>query len=689
LEKAFAVGGDQNLAASKRKKVNRFEPVAQFIGPFTLGKNQTQTHTLKMPNYIGAVRVMVVAGNDGAYGNADKSVKVIKPLMLLGTLPRVLGPGEEVKFPVNVFAMKPEVKDVTVKVETNNLFTTVGNSTQKIHFDEVGDQLAGFNLKVADKTGIGEVKITAQSGKYTASYQIKLNVRPSNPRVTNVSEQLIQPGKTWETPVKAPGMEGTNTASLELSGIPPLDLSRRLDYLIHYPHGCVEQVTSAVFPQLMLDRLIEIPSDKEQEIEDNIRAALNKLTTFQLSNGGFGYWPGSAYASPWGSNYAGHFMLKAEEAGYTLPYGMKSKWLNYQQNMARNWENGSNRYRQSALIQAYRLYTLALAQHPDMGAMNRLREEKDVSTIAKWRLAAAYAVAGQPEVSSQIISGLSREVKPYRELYGTYGSNWRDEAMILETLSLMNRKAEAFPLVTELAHQLSTDDWMSTQTTAYSLIAIAEFAGKQKLTDKLLKASVAVNQSSAKAVETNKPLWQQSIALKNNQSAELSVKNETSDVMYARVTTEGIPVTGDTTSVQSNLFMNVRYTDMQGNKIDPSKLEQGTDFVAVVTVQNPGQRGIYREMALTTIFPSGWEIINQRLNDVPSSLKNDAFDYQDIRDDRVNTYFELKPNERKTFRVMLNAAYEGKFYLPSVLCQAMYDNRITARRPGEWVEVVK
>lgn len=304
-------------------------------------------------------------------------------------------------------------------------------------------------------------------------------------------------------------------------------------------------------------------------------------------------------------------------------------------------------------------------------------------------MAAAYAVAGQPEVASQIISGLSREVKPYRELYGTYGSNWRDEAMILETLSLMNRKTEAFPLVTELAHQLSTDDWMSTQTTAYSLIAIAEFAGKQKLTDKLLKASVAVNQSSAKAIETNKPLWQQSITLKNNQSAELSVKNETADVMYARVTTEGIPVTGDTTSVQSNLFMNVRYTDMQGNKIDPSKLEQGTDFVAVVTVQNPGQRGIYREMALTTIFPSGWEIINQRLNDVPSSLKNDAFDYQDIRDDRVNTYFELKPNERKTFRVMLNAAYEGKFYLPSVLCQAMYDNRITARRPGEWVEVVK
>jgi hypothetical protein len=159
--------------------------------------------------------------------------------------------------------------------------------------------------------------------------------------------------------------------------------------------------------------------------------------------------------------------------------------------------------------------------------------------------------------------------------------------------------------------------------------------------------------------------------------------------MYARVMGEGIPVVGDTTSSQSNLLMEVRYTDMQGKTTNPGKLAQGTDFVAEISVHNPGQRGIYKEMALTTIFPSGWEIINNRLNDVDSPLKSDAFEYQDIRDDRVLTYFDLKGNEKKTFRIMLNAAYEGRFYLPSVQCEAMYDNRINARKPGRWVEVVK
>ena len=43
---------------------------------------------------------------------------------------------------------------------------------------------------------------------------------------------------------------------------------------------------------------------------------------------------------------------------------------------------------------------------------------------------------------------------------------------------------------------------------------------------------------------------------------------------------------------------------------------------------------------------------------------------------------------RQVYRVRLNAAYQGRYYLPAVVCEAMYDNSISARRPGQWVEVV-
>ena len=96
--------------------MNRFKPVVQFAGPFLLKKGEKRQHTYKMPNYNGRVRVMVVAGNGEAYGNTEKSVLVRKPVMLLGTLPRVIGIGEEMVVPATVFATEKGVGDVQVTI---------------------------------------------------------------------------------------------------------------------------------------------------------------------------------------------------------------------------------------------------------------------------------------------------------------------------------------------------------------------------------------------------------------------------------------------------------------------------------------------------------------------------------------------------------------------------------------------
>jgi alpha-2-macroglobulin len=151
---------------------------------------------------------------------------------------------------------------------------------------------------------------------------------------------------------------------------------------------------------------------------------------------------------------------------------------------------------------------------------------------------------------------------------------------------------------------------------------------------------------------------------------------------------EGVPETGDQSAAENNLKMNIRYFSSDGKAIDPVNLQQGTDFIAEVTLTNPGIKGEYKELALTQVFPSGWEIQNTRMTG--TIVKgSDIPEYQDFRDDRVLTYFDLPANKSKTFRVMLNASYLGKYYLPTVSCEAMYDNSINARKPGQWVNVVK
>jgi hypothetical protein len=134
--------------------------------------------------------------------------------------------------------------------------------------------------------------------------------------------------------------------------------------------------------------------------------------------------------------------------------------------------------------------------------------------------------------------------------------------------------------------------------------------------------------------------------------------------------------------------MNVTYKTLGGRAIDVGRLEQGTDFVAEVTITHPGILSTYENMALNQIFPSGWEIHNNRMDDVSSAVSSSPSTYEDIRDDRVYTYFNIGKNQTLTYKVILNAAYLGRFYLPLVYTEAMYDNSITARLPGRWVEVV-
>ena len=135
--------------------------------------------------------------------------------------------------------------------------------------------------------------------------------------------------------------------------------------------------------------------------------------------------------------------------------------------------------------------------------------------------------------------------------------------------------------------------------------------------------------------------------------------------------------------------MRVGYFTLTGHPIDVTKLKQGTDFVAQVNIKNPGKRGRYDNMALTQIFPSGWEIINTRMNDTTEAMSSSPSDYRDIRDDRVNTYFSVAENKEVTFYVTLNAAYTGKYFLPAVSSEAMYNHSINAVQKGKWVEVVK
>jgi alpha-2-macroglobulin len=686
MERILSIGGDEGLNKNAgNAKANRFKPVVLFMGPFTLKSGQKQTHNFKLPPYIGSVKAMVVAGEDGAYGSAEKAIAVKKPLMLLTTLPRVLGPSETIQLPVTVFGLENNIKSANVTLSASPLLEVVGESTKSVTFSKPGEQIVYFDVRVKPQVGAAKVKVTATSGAAKAEEETEIEIRNPNPVITTVQETTLQAGQNWSAGYKPAGMAGTNKGVLEVSTIPSMNLAKRLNYLIEYPHGCVEQTTSSVFPQLALNQLIDLKESELANIDRNIKAGINRLKGFQTSDGGLSYWPGEGQADEWGTNYAGNFLLEAQAKGYVLPAGMLDQWKKYQRNKATAWAPSTTNFYGGDLTQAYRLYLLALAKVPELGAMNRLKEFKYLSEAAKWRLASAYKLSGQPEVANSLIKGLSGDIKPYKQLGGTFGSDLRDKAMILETITLLGQRSKADQMVRQIAANLSQETWYSTQTTAYALIAIAKYCGGNK--NSKINFSYTLNGKSAN-VNTNTYVTQIPVAAEGN----ISVQNKGNNVLYTRLILQGRPDAGQEPNIPNNpdvLDIQVKYTTRDGKALDPANLHQGADFMATVTIHNPGKRGYYEQMALTQIFPSGWEIINTRMIGTDSTSQMSPYTYLDVRDDRTYTYFNIEENKTRTYNVLLNAAYLGRYYLPAVSCEAMYDNTIQAFLPGKWVEVVK
>ena len=684
----FSVGGDATLKPADAK-ANRFNPVVKFIGPFYLEKGRQQTHTLKLPMYVGSVRAMVVAGQDGAYGNAEKTAFVRTPLMLLSTLPRVLSIQEEITVPVNVFAMEKQVKNVTVSLQASGGGVQIeGSHQQSLTFNRPGDQLVFFTLKTGNKTGKATIKLTASGSGQQTKETIEIEVRNPNPIVTLRSSEWIETGQNKELSYQLGSLSANNQIKLEVSRIPSVDISRRFDFLYNYQHHCTEQLTSKALPLLFIAQFKTIDTREAEKIKANVQEAIRQIYARQLPNGGFVYWPGNAVADEWISSYTGMFLTLAQEKGYAVHANVLNKWKRFQRAAAQNWRmpQEANNWQQwqSELQQAFRLYTLALAGAPEYGAMNRMKEQPGLSIQAKWRLAAAYALTGKMKPAEELVYNAETTVIPYSSMNQIYGSSDRDEAMILETLLLMNRERDALQQAKVVSKNLSQENWFSTQSTAFALMAMGRLA--EKLSGSL-DFTWTWNGKQQPAVKSAKAVFEKEIST-SPKSGTVAVKNQGKGALSVDLITRTQLLNDTLPAISDNLRMDIRYASMDGKPMSVNDIRQGTDFTAIASISNTSGTTDYTNLALTHIIPSGWEVYNERMT-VPEAEPQETTDssgnvsgqytYQDIRDDRVLTYFNLRRGETKIFTIRLQATYAGNFILPAVQCEAMYDVNVQAR----------
>jgi len=701
IYRLFSIGGGIMARAVRYEasqlepgKSKRFKAVSMFRGPLRTDKNGEKKVKFKMPNYIGSVRIMVIAAKGNGFGKTEKSIPVKTDLMILPTLPRILGPGDSFKIPVTVFALNERIRKVKLAIRTEGILKISGRKTHKLIFKKVGEKDAVFDLKVEDAVGNCKVIFKAESGKYKISKTIDINVRPSSPRIYSSIKKDTAPGKMLEFTIPDNGLKGTNRASVVISRKSKLDIENRLSWLIHYPYGCIEQTVSSVFPQLYLKEFIKDSSIDIDNIDENINFALKRLRKFILPSGGLSYWPGNRDASIWGTNYGMHFMIEAKKRGYGIPGGLLKAVIRFQKSRALVSTD-------PMLSRIYRLYVLALADEPQIGPMNLIIEnDLDKTTnVEKWMLSSAYFLAGKRNISENIRQGIKIATSKYKNPGRTFGSSMRDRAIILNSLTLFKDWNKADIVYEGIVRDLSTGKWYSTQTLGYSLLALGKYMLGNKLDfrgdDAPIKGYVIF--PDGKKQQFNFISLKNTIPVSNGFGKKIKLfidKNVKVGKVYVALQWNGIPLKSLGKDISENLKLNVSWINEEGKTIDPTLLKQGTTFWGHFRVKpNIYSSNKLSELALVQLIPAGWEIENIRLSGErkPNWMKKWVIGrekYTDIRDDRIMWFFDMHENNNTLdFVVKLICVTEGRFILPPTIFEAMYDNNYRAVKKGRTIRV--
>lgn len=660
IDALFKLGGDESQSGgNKNPKGRRFPLVSLQSGLRTIRAQGQDKLEFRMPHYVGSVRMMLVASSAQGLTQVEKTVPVRKPLVLLPSLPRIARPGDELKFPVAVFSMNDKIRQVSVRIHQLEGGELVGDGMDLVQFTGPGEAEAHFRIKIKETAQMVKVTVKAEGSGFAASETIELPVEAISPPMTFVHDSVVSANTSVRFELGNELIEGTGQYTIEIAHEPHLPLSAMQQALQAYPYGCLEQTTSGAMPWLWLGR-----DDKGR-----VQRGIERLHNFQNGSGGFSTWPQSYWQDTWASSWAGHFLIEAREKGYAIPNSLFEHWRKFEQQQANKTPSKDFR------SQAYRLYLLAKAGTPAIPAMNLLRESygSQLDALSAGLLAYAYQKQGQHDIARQVLAMSNQKFVSERELSGTYGSPLRDLALLTAVTMERGDKTQALRYMNALVRQWRYSSWHSTQELAMALLAQAK-VGPQTESISNLELEILEDGKAPRTIKVKKNGERLSIrnavSIKPNQSC------------FLRLESVGMPKPEYLGDLQQGVSLQRVMRSEQGEILSFEDMPRGNPVWVQYYVSSSVPIRL-DGMALQSLFPAGFEIVNPRLREeLPQWLQEDSQKndfYMDLRDDRVNWFFSLEPYGKAIFSIQVIPTYSGQFTVPAVTLETMYSPDFVAR----------
>lgn len=681
------VGGDTGNT-SLLNHLNPFKRKTELPVVFWSGIIDTDSEphqlTYRIPDYFnGSLRVMAVAVTNDAVGAASEKLEVHGDFVINPNVPTFVAPNDEFEITASIANNAKGSGDhasINVGLNASTQLEIISASHQTLEISEGHEKVVKFKLKAKAELGSAQLSFVVDNEKHMTKMGATLSVRPASPYLTT-----IQSGFSKQTELSLPITRSLYPEYRDVNAVAsssPLILTSGLQqYLDNFPYGCTEQLVSKTFPLLAMQNN-PLFANRETEIKEKVNNMIQQVIQRQMSNGGFSYWPqvtantDQAFASV----YTIHFLTDAHEYGYDIPNDVMRNALRYLMQLAEQNSNNMD----EARLKAYAIYLLTRNEIVTTNYLTNLQLYLEQNQSNNWRsditaayIASTYSLLKNVNEANRLISSFVQTKNDRSSIIiesNDFYSKPIANAIYLYLVArhfpehLTNSDSEA--RVMSLVDALSTNE-INTLFSSYTSLALDAFAKNNAVSNNYALSihEIFANQHQ-KNLSLNNNLSQ--LAKINDGATHVNFKNPEKGTFFYQLSQSGFDRGVVSDVIKNGLEIEREYHDLNHQIIETTTL--GSEIEVHIKLRALDNKSIHH-LAIVDLLPGGFEV-------VPNTIDSSAFEYVDVREDRVIFFSDAFP-ETKEIVYRIKATNTGRYRIPQIQISSMYKPSLNAQNKAQ------
>lgn len=460
--------------------------------PDKIAENGNTNIELQTSDNITTWDIQVVGNNkNGDIGYASKNVRVFKDFFLDYELPNNLKVGDKISLPITVNNYTEAILNANIIIEDAEWFNLDRNEFS-INVEPKTNKMEYVTFEII-KDGKNKLRIEAMANDFTDIVEKQVEIEPDGYKVSEVvSAGVIEEKETQDIIFDENILEGTTRKSiLKIYSSQEAHTIEGIESMLKMPTGCFEQVSSSLYPDIMILKNLKETGNSSPEIEkkalEYIQKGYQKLLTYEVkgTKGGYSLY-GKSPANPRLTSYG---LMQMEEMSdiYNVDQNVMNRMRNYI--LSERKQDGS--FDGNVANTAYIVWNFLQAYPEDKEIEKSIDYLKDKSQSVKDNYTKAMVanclVYKYPKEAKNLIDemlkGKNEDYYNGSSIYGTRGNylSIETKAVLSIAMSKLNYKNEQNKeLINEILGQKDAKgNWYSTQTTAMVLKALNNFNDKK------------------------------------------------------------------------------------------------------------------------------------------------------------------------------------------------------------------